>query len=99
MRFFSKIAFISNLGFIAFIILGYVEFNQKKSGLQDNLIPLPFVTGTLVVLGIMALFINIVFCIFSVYYLLRKKQQLMPVWILAANLIMLLVQVFYFFIL
>jgi amino acid permease len=99
MRFFSKIAFISNLGFLAFIILGYVEINQKKAGIQDNLIPLPFVTGTLVVLGILALFINIIFCIFSVCYMLKKKQQFIPVWILAANFIILFVEVFYFFIL
>ena len=99
MRFFSKIAFISNCCFIAFVILGYVEFNQKKAGIQDNIIPLPVVTGLLVVLGIMAVFVNIIFAATVLYYLVKKKQYLAPAWIVAANCILLLVQLFYFFIL
>ena len=99
MRFFSKIAFISNLGFIAFIFLGYVELNQKKAGIQDNIIPLPVVTGSLVVLGIMAVFINMLFAATVLYYLIKKKQYPAPAWIVFANCLLLLVQLFYFFIL
>ena len=99
MRFFSKIAFISNCCFIAFVILGYVEFNQKKAGIQDNIIPLPVVTGLLVVLGIMAVFVNIIFAATVLYYLVKKRQCSAPAWIVAANCILLLVQLFYFFIL
>jgi len=99
MRFFSKIAFISNLGFIAFVILGYVEFNQKKAGIQDNIIPLPVVTGSLVVLGVMAVFINLIFAATVLYYLVKKTQFPAPAWIVVANCLLLLVQLFYFFIL
>ena len=98
MKLFSKIAFICNVSFVAFIILGYVEFNNKKNKVDDNIIPLPFVTGTLVVLGQFAIFINLLFCLVVLFRMLSKKLIQMPHWLVIVNFIFLLVQVFYFFI-
>jgi hypothetical protein len=51
MKLFSRVAFICNVSFIIFIILQYIEFNSKKNLRGDNIMPLPFLTGTLVILG------------------------------------------------
>ncbi|MBC7887631.1 MAG: hypothetical protein H7Z13_07060 [Ferruginibacter sp.] len=98
MKLFSKIAFICNLSFLVFIILGYIEFNNKKNKVSDNIIPLPFVTGTLVVLGQFAIFINLIFCFTALMLLLSKKMKQIPQWLVIVNFIFLLLQVYYFFI-
>ena len=98
MKIFSRIAFICNVSFIIFIVLGYVEFNHKKTKGGDNILPLSFLTGTLVVLGQLAIFINLIFCLVSLGLLLAKKLSRAPRWLVITNFIMLLIQVYYFFI-
>jgi len=98
MKLFSKITVICNISFLIFIILGYIEFNQKQQKVDDNIIPLPFVTGTLVVLGQLAVFINLIFCLLVLYKKFAKKIIPVPAWIVLLNMIFFLLQVFYFFI-
>lgn len=98
MKLFAKIAFICNISFVVFILLGYIEFNNRKNKIDDNIIPLPFVTGTLVVLGQFAIFINFIFCLITLIQLLSKRLQLIPRWYVIANFIFLLMQLYYFFI-
>lgn len=98
MKLFSKIVFICNIGFIVFIILGYLELNNKKTKAGDNIIPLPFITGTLVILGQFAIFLNLIFCLAVLALLLSKRMKPIPQWLLIANFTFLLIQVYYFFI-
>ncbi|MEO6732798.1 MAG: hypothetical protein ABIN01_16365 [Ferruginibacter sp.] len=98
MKLFSRIAFICNISFVIFIILGYIELNNKKNKTGDNIIPLPFVTGTLVILGQLAVFINLIFCLIVLTQRLQKKMIQIPQWLVIFNFIFLLVQVYYFFI-
>ncbi len=98
MKLFSRIAFICNVSFVVFIILGYIDFNNKKNKVDDNIIPLPFVTGTLVILGQSAIFINLIFCFTAMILLLSKKMKQIPGWLVIVNFIFLLMQVYYFFI-
>ena len=98
MRIFSRITFLCNLSFLLFIILQYVELNSKKNNSNDGIIPLPFLTGTLVILGQLAIFINFIFCLILVIFMLRKKVLPVPRWLVIVNFIFLLLQVFYFFI-
>lgn len=98
MKLFSKIVFICNISFIVFILLGYIEMNNKKNKIDDNIIPLPFVTGTLVILGQFAVFLNLIFCLLAMILLLSKKMQQVPRWLVVANYIFFLVQLYYFFI-
>ncbi|CAN5595436.1 hypothetical protein BH11BAC3_BH11BAC3_32040 [soil metagenome] len=98
MKLFSRITFIFNLGFIAFIILQYIEINKKKSNSVDNIIPLPYLTGMLVIMGQLAIFINLIFCMLVVVLLALKRIKQIPRWLVISNFILLLIQLFYFFI-
>lgn len=116
MKLFSKLVFLCNVCFIAFVILRYIEFANKKKQLGDNILPLPFLTGTLVVLGQLAIFFNFIFCFTFVItklvkrmrpaspaYPITEMDQLpltksFPKWLVIFNFILLLIQLFYFFI-
>lgn len=98
MKLFSRITFICNVSFIVFIMLAYIEFNNKKNSGADNIMPLPFITGTLVILGQFAIFINFIFCLIAMVLLLSKKMLPIPQWLVVINFLFLIAQVFYFFI-
>ncbi len=98
MKLFSKLTFICNLSFVLFIVLQYVELSKKRNKVSDNIMPLPFITGTLVILGEFAIFINFIFCFTAIILLLSKRLKQIPQWLVIANFIFLLVQLFYFFI-
>lgn len=98
MKLFSKIAFICNISFLIFILLAYIEFNHKKNKAGDSIMPLPFFTGIFVILGELAIFINLIFCLVVLVLLLSKKMIRVPRWLLIVNFIFLLAQVYYFFI-
>lgn len=98
MKLFSRLAFICNISFVIFILLGYIELSNKKNKVDDHLIPLPFVTGLLVILGQLAIFINLIFCAIVLMLMMAKKGQPTPRWLVIANFVFLLLQVYYFFI-
>ena len=98
MKLFSKIALICNVSFLVFVLLAYVELNNKAIKGSDNIMPLPFLTGTIVILGQFAIFINFIFCLVVMILLLSKKIINIPRWVLIFNSFFLLLQVFYFFI-
>src|SRR5450432_3949611 len=75
MKLFSKLAFICNVSFVVFILLGYIELDHKKNNIDSNIMPLPFVTGILVILGLLAIFINFIFCLSALILLLSKKTK------------------------
>lgn len=97
MKLFSRIAFICNVSFVIFISLGYIELSHKK-GTGDSIMPLPFITGLFVILGELAIFINLVFCLIALILVLSKKIYPAPQWLVIVNFIFLLIQVYYFFI-
>ncbi len=98
MRLFSKIVFICNLCFIVSVILRKVELSYKAKGNTDQIIPLPFVEGTLAVLGELAIVVNVVFFIIALYLLVSKKLKQIPRWIVIFNFTALLAQIYWFFI-
>ncbi len=98
MKLFSKLTFICNISFILFIVLRYIDLNNKKIKVDDNISPLPFLTGSLVVLGQLAIFINIIFCVIVTILIISRRMKQIPQWLVVTNFIMLLFQFFYFFI-
>ena len=98
MKLFSRITFLCNISFLLFIILRYVETSAKDEKVNDNLVQLPFVTGTLVILGQLAVFINFIFCLVVLAMLILKRVQPVPRWLVMVNVLFFLVQVFFFFI-
>ena len=98
MKLFSRITLICNISFIIFVVLRYIDFNKAKNKVDDNLIPLPFVTGTIVVLGQIAIVVNLVFCLTMVFLMVLKKIQQIPRWLVITNFMLLLIQFYYFFV-
>jgi hypothetical protein len=96
MKIFSKITFLCNLAFLATIILRYIELTNKKNNLSDNIIPLPYLTGILVILGQLSIFINLVFCVTVLIAFLVKKEKRMPGRLVIFNIIFLFIQLAYF---
>ena len=98
MKFFSKITFICNLGFLVFIVLGYIELNAKKASAEEGMLPLPFFMGTMVVLGQFALFLNLIFCLIAGRLLFFNKPNPVAPWLRVVNCLFLFIQVYYFLI-
>ena len=97
MRFFSKVIFVCNICFVLSIILRFVERHSAAKGGTDQAIPLPFVEGALAVLGQLAIVFNLIFCITVLILFLFRKMQQIRGWIVIANLVFLIIQVFYYF--
>jgi hypothetical protein len=70
---------------------------KRSKGNINAAIPLPFLENTLVLLGYSAIFINIVFALLSLYWLVSGKINLLPRWIVLFNLVMFPIQLCYFF--
>lgn len=96
MKLFSKITFLCNLSFLAMALLRYIEISNKKNNSDDSILPLPFLTGTLVILGQLAIFISLLYCITVLATWLVKRAVYAPRWLVVVNFLFLLVQVYYF---
>ena len=98
MKFFSKITFICNLGFLVFVVLRFIDFSDKKPSTGNAILPLSFFTGNLVILGQLAIFLNLIFCFIVGVLFFLKKTPVVARWLLMANFLFLLIQVYYFLI-
>lgn len=96
MKFFSKVVFLCNLCFVAFVVLRQLEKGRDIAGNKEAVIPLPALEGTLVVLGVASILINFIFIIVCGIFLLVKKQIPVAKWLLWVNLLFLLLQFIYF---
>lgn len=97
MKFFSKIVFICNLCFTASVILRFSEMAKKKKENFNGHILLNPLESTLVVLGYGAIFLSVFFAILCLFLFVTKRIHHIPGWMVIANLLFLLVQVYYFF--
>ncbi len=99
MRIFSKIVFICNICFIVAAVIRLIDIGLKKNGSSEALIPLPFVVATIAVLGTFVSFIlNVVFAgVFAVKKFSKKIIEI-NTFIVYFNLIMLPIEIWYFFI-
>jgi hypothetical protein len=97
MRFFSKIAFICNLCFVAAAILRWVENINKAKGSFDGAIKLQPLESTIVVLGYGAVLVNFIFSLLVLLMFMFRKEHQVPKWLIWVNLLFLFIQVYYFF--
>ncbi len=97
MRFFSKLVAICNICFIIAVILRLVEINMRKAGNYDGALKYQPLEATVVILGYGAIFLNVIFVLFSIYWLLTKKIQLISRWIVLFNIVLFPLQVYFFF--
>lgn len=97
MRFFSKFVFICNICFIIGVVLRIIEMRPANEN-HNALIPLPFLEGSIVVLGLLfAVIFNAAF----VFIILFRKSIRRPVniskWLIWFNMLLFPVQIWYFF--
>jgi hypothetical protein len=97
MRIFSKLTFICNICFIIAVILRWVELKRKATGNFSGAIKFQPLEATLVILGYGAIFLNIIFVLFSIYWLFAKKITLLPRWVVLFNVVIFPLQVYFFF--
>ena len=97
MRFFSKFVLICNLCFIITVIMHLIDVHNKAAGRAGVAIPLPFVEGTLAVLGFLSLLVNAIFCIIMAGLMAAKKGKQIPRWIVIFNFIALLAEIYWYF--
>lgn len=95
MKVFNKLVFICNICFIISAIMRLIEISSKAHG-NGAVSALPPVQGILVILGYGAIFINLIF-VLTFIILSVKGKQVLPKWITYFNIIMFLVQIWYFF--
>jgi hypothetical protein len=74
-----------------------VELAKRAKGNYDSAIALQPLESTLVVLGYCAIFINIIFFILCIYWIVRRKIKAIPRLVILVNLFILPVQIWYFF--
>ncbi len=97
MRTFSRIAFICNICFIISAILRVVELTKRAHGNNNAAIPLPAVEGTIVILGFIAIFINVVFFLAFLVSKISNKTNSIPKFILWFNILLIPVEIWYSF--
>jgi hypothetical protein len=74
-----------------------VELAQRAKGNYNAAIPLPVVEGSIVVLGFVAIFVNVIFLVTFLFMKLSKKSLFLSKFLLGFNLFLLPVQIWYFF--
>lgn len=95
MKFFSKFVIICNVCFVAMLVMQYINTGNKAAGKTEVALPLPFIEGTMAVLGLLSLLFNaLFFLMFSILIATNKNKQI-PRWIVWFNFIILAVQVYW----
>ena len=97
MRFFSKITVFCNACFLISVVLWYVEINNKQEGSAKQILPLPWLEGTLVILGYGAIIINLLFLLLYFIFVSLKMSIKIPRWIIIFNIIIFCCQVYFHF--
>jgi hypothetical protein len=97
MRFFSKITVLCNICFLLAVVLRYVETFKKPAGSTDQVIPLPWLEGTLVILGYGAIIVNTLFLLLAFIFVAFKMTVKIPRWIIIFNIVIFCCQVYFHF--
>lgn len=99
MRFFSKIAVLFNACFLIYIVLWYIEKHNNYEGNATQILPLPWLEGTFVILGYTAIIVNVLFLLLTFVFYSLKMNIKIPRWIIIFNIIIFCCQVYFHFIL
>ncbi|MBL7703209.1 MAG: hypothetical protein JNM14_13240 [Ferruginibacter sp.] len=98
MRFFSKIAVLFNVCFLIAVVLRYIE-SRPHEGKGLQVLPLPWLEGTFVILGYTAIIVNLLFLLLLFIFYSLKADSKIPRWIVIFNIIIFCCQVYFHFIL
>lgn len=98
MRFFSKITVFCNACFLVAVVFWYVEMSNKSKGNAELVIPLPWLEGTFVILGYLAIVVNALFLLLYFIFFSFKMDIKIPRWIIIFNIIIFCCQLYFHFI-
>jgi heme A synthase len=99
MRFFSKITVLFNACFLLYVVFWYIEKHQQYEDKAAQIMPLPWLKGSFVVLGYSAILVNVLFLLLIFIFYSFKANIKIPRWIIIFNIIIFCCQVYFHFIL
>ena len=97
MRFYSKLVAICNVCFILAVIIRYLQYSEVQHANYRDIVILKPIESTLVILGYGAVLLNFIFCSLTLFKLITEGQVKVGKFIIGFNFIILLAQVYYFF--
>ena len=98
MRFFSKITVFFNASFLLYVFFWYMEKHNTHEGNATQLLPLPWLEGTFVILGYTAIAVNTLFLLLTFIFYSFKSNIKIPRWIIIFNIIIFCCQIYFHFI-
>ena len=97
--FFSRFTLICNLAFLIFAIANMIEAVRTKA-LETQVIPnVPILKDVVITLGVSAIFINLLMCLFYLVWMVIGRARQLPRWLSLVNFIFLLLQFYFFYLL
>jgi len=97
LRFFSKFTVLCNASFLFMVVFWYIEKHRQHEGNLAQVLPLPWMEGTLVILGYGAIIINALFLLLYFIFVSMKVDIKIPKWIIIFNIILFCCQVYFHF--
>ena len=97
MRFFARVVCICNVCFIAAAILRLVEMRASAKGNEGLALKFQPLESTIVILGYGAIFLDFIFIVCCLYWIVTKKINFIPRWVILFNLVIFPIQIYYFF--
>jgi len=98
MRFFSKITVLCNTCFLIAVVFWFIEKNKDYEGNATQILPLPWLEGTFVILGYSAIIVNVLFLLITFILYAVKFNVTIPRWMIIFNVIIFCCQVYFHFI-
>ena len=95
MKFFSRFVIICNACFLIMMGMQFINLSNKQAGRAEVAIPLPFLEGTMALLGLLSLLFNALFILIYLILAAAKKNKQIPRWIVWFNFILLAVQLYW----
>lgn len=97
MRFFSKVVFLCNLCFLCAIPLRMWEQAAANKNAVAGSVSFQPIISTVAVLGLIAIFLNIIFVLLFFYRFSFKRMSGVGKFVLIFNLLVLPFQIYYYF--
>jgi hypothetical protein len=82
---------------LGFVIFSGLEAHKAAAGIPGTVEAVPFLKNLVIILGFLAIVINLLMCIGYLVVWLFKKVIVRPRWVSVVNLFFLVVQFYYFF--
>lgn len=97
MKLFSKIAFVFNLAFLFAVFMRFVEREEAEAA--SPLAAVQPLENTLIIMGYCAVLVNLAFLVSLGIARAGRRITGLPSWLWVFNLVMLILQFLYFFVL